>query len=80
MYKDLLKHDPSSDVRNNILLHVNLDTSTIERVCDECVTVRQNFFRVILPHLKLRELSIEKRALILEKSVLEREFDAYSFF
>lgn len=78
IFKDLLRYDPCPEIRNRVMAHLIMSSSAIERIKDEDTSVRQTFFRIVLPHLKLKNLSIETRCLILEKSVLEREFNAFS--
>ncbi|ELQ74895.1 Chromosome condensation complex Condensin, subunit G [Trachipleistophora hominis] len=77
IFKDLLRYDPCPEIRNRVMMYLITSSSAIERIKDEDMSVRQTFFKVVLPHLKLKNLDTLKRCLILEKSVLEREFNAF---
>lgn len=77
--KDILRHDPSEDVRNCVMKFLVNENCVVEKINDESLMIRQNFYRICLPNMKLSDFTPAQRALILEKSLSEREFAALPF-
>lgn len=76
IFKDLLRHDPIAEVRNTVMKFLVYENCVIEKIKDQSILVRQNFYRICLPHIKLKNISTAHRSLILEKSLSERDFNA----
>ena len=80
LFKDLLRYDPSPDVRREVLKSMYVDkrfyTYIVSRCEDTNVLVRKAFYSEVLESIVLRDLVKDKRVLLLKKAFSEREFDA----
>ncbi|KMV65589.1 chromosome condensation complex Condensinsubunit G [Encephalitozoon cuniculi EcunIII-L] len=80
LFKDIVRYDPSDEVRSLALSMISVDPSTygcvVERCMDASGAIRRMFYEHCLPRIDLKSLSQDKRILLMEKAVLEREFDA----
>lgn len=80
IFKDILRHDPSEEVRNCTMRYLLDETCIVDKINDQSVIIRSNFYHIALPHMNFSQLSHQNRSLILEKSLTEREFGAFAFF
>lgn len=84
LFKDIVRHDPSHEVRRFGLNVISIEMGTyscmIERCVDTNEAVRKTFYTRCLPLIDLRDVSLERRVFVMEKSILEREFDGRSLF
>ncbi|KAG5860485.1 hypothetical protein KMI_01g01210 [Encephalitozoon hellem] len=80
LFKDIVRYDPSDEVRILALSLISVNPSTygciVERCMDANGTIRRMFYEHCLPGVDLKSLPQGKRVLLMEKAVLEREFDA----
>lgn len=80
LFKDIIRYDPSDDVRSLALSMVSMDPSTygcaVERCMDTNDAIRKMLYEHCLPRIDLRGIAQDKRVLLMERAVLEREFDA----
>ncbi|KRH92720.1 Chromosome condensation complex Condensin, subunit G, partial [Pseudoloma neurophilia] len=80
IFKDILRHDPSEEVRNCVMKYLIDENCIVDKICDQSRMIRQNFYQTVLPYINISQLSQKQRVLILEKSLSEREFPAFPFF
>lgn len=84
LFKDITRHDPSHEVRSLALHVISVEPSTyncvIERCADVNASIRKLFYTRCLPSIDLLGLSLGRRVFLLEKSILEREFDGKGYF
>lgn len=80
LFKDITRHDPNHEVRSFALHVISIEPSTynclIERCVDSNEGIRRLFYTRCLPRIDLRSLPLDRRVFLMEKAVLEREFDA----
>ena len=83
LFKDLMRYDPSPEVRREAVKSVSVDASTspyLVLACEDAsVGVRRVFYEDVLAKLNLKDVEREKRMLVLRRAHSEREFDAMSF-
>jgi hypothetical protein len=84
LYKDLVRYDPSPEVRKEAMKLVKLEPGKFNCVLSRCedlsVAVRKSFFNEVFKNIKIKELEYEKRVFLLRRAFTEREFDAKSIF
>lgn len=84
LFKDLIRHDPSHDVRKEALRSIDVDLTTYSCVISKCEdpseSVRKVFYYEKLALIDLKKAPRDKRVLILKKSFVERDFDAKEIF
>lgn len=84
LFKDLIRHDSSHDVRREALRSVDVDLTTYSCIISKCEdpseSVRKVFYYEKLALIDLRKASRDKRILLLKKSFAERDFNAKEIF
>ncbi|AFN83476.1 chromosome condensation condensin complex subunit G [Encephalitozoon romaleae SJ-2008] len=80
LFKDIVRYDPNDEVRTLALSLISVNQSTYGCIVERCMdingAIRKMFYEHCLPGIDLKNLSQDKRILLMEKAVLEREFDA----
>ncbi|ADM11990.1 chromosome condensation condensin complex subunit G [Encephalitozoon intestinalis ATCC 50506] len=80
LFKDIVRHDPSDEVRALALSLISIDQSTYGCITERCMdaneSIRKMFYENCLLEIDLKGLSQDRRILLMEKAILEREFDA----
>ena len=73
---DLLKHDPSADVRKAALLQIDVNNTSLpvilERRRDTDTTIRKLFFSTKMQEIDVLSLSIQQRDEILKAGLADR--------
>jgi condensin complex subunit 3 len=84
LFKDIVRHDPNHEVRGLALHVIAVETSTYNCIIERCMDIsdgiRKLFFMEQLPRINLKVLSCDRRIFLMEKAMLEREFDARKCF
>ncbi|KAM0671236.1 chromosome condensation complex Condensin [Ordospora colligata] len=80
LFKDILRYDPNNDVRMFMLSVISVEQSTYNCVIERCMdmdeSIRKMFYGICLPKIDMKELSADKRVFLMERAVVERDFDA----
>ncbi|ELA42814.1 uncharacterized protein VICG_00129 [Vittaforma corneae ATCC 50505] len=82
--KDIIRHDPSHDIRRVGFLGLELNESTLNCILERCVDsnmpIRKAFWMQYFPRIELEKLTCAQRIYLMKKGVNEREFNAKEIF
>lgn len=74
---ELLQYDPSSDVRRTVLLHIDMNPTTIsfilERSRDSDTSIRKTLYKEKLQDISPLSLSIQDREIVIKHGLKDRE-------
>lgn len=84
LFKDLIKYDPSPEVRRETLRAIEVTSKVHNHVICGCEdvdkSVRRVFYTEVLGMIAIKELDKEKRVFLLKRAFSERAFDAKEMF